>query len=284
MTVLKVIFCLALLVHATVMRRVDPNSEEDYWETIKADKVQIPVQINSNGEINSPPSGPYLKVVCISDTHDQLELVKDIPDGDVLIHAGDMTNYGSEKDLKKFNEQIGKLPHKHKIVVAGNHDLGFDDTEDLKERLPQYQGHGTPKGYNLLTNATWLHDKGVEIDGVTFFGSSWHPLYGYPFYRPRPQLKEKWTKLPSNLDVLITHTPALGYLDTFTDTAPERWGCRYLLEEIETRVKPKFHVFGHVHQGFGALSNGNTTFVNAAQAAKNNIISNKPLVFYISKK
>ncbi|KAK6059535.1 hypothetical protein COOONC_02834 [Cooperia oncophora] len=148
-----------------------------------------------------------------------------------------MTNYGSEKELRKFNDEIGRLPHKHKIVVAGNHDLGFDDTEDLSERLPLYQGQGTPKGYRLLTNVTWLHDKGIEIDGVTFYGSSWHPLYGYPFYRPRPQLEEKWKKLPSNVDVLITHTPALGYLDTFTDIEPERWGCRYLLKEIETRVK-----------------------------------------------
>ncbi|KAK5977633.1 Metallophos domain-containing protein [Trichostrongylus colubriformis] len=198
MAISKIVFIFALLIHTTVMAKVDPNSEEDYWETIKAEKVQIPVQINSLGEINSPPSGPHLKVVCISDTHNQLDLVK--------------------------------------------------------------------------------------IDGVTFYGSSWHPLYGYPFYRPRPLLEEKWKKLPSNLDVLITHTPALGYLDTFTETEPERWGCRYLLKEIETRVKPKFHVFGHVHQGYGALSNGNTTFINAAQASKKNKITNKPLVFYIPKK
>ncbi|KAL6743287.1 hypothetical protein Aduo_016343 [Ancylostoma duodenale] len=263
------------------MRRVDPNSEEDYWETIKATKVQLPVEVNSKGEVNSPPSVPHLKVVCISDTHDQLDLVKDIPDGDVLIHAGDLTNYGSERELKKVNEELGRLPHKHKLIVAGNHDLGFDDSEDPKGRLEKYRGQGTPKGYLLLTNVTYLQDKGVEIEGVKFFGSSWHPLYGYPFYRPRSELKKKWKVLPSNLDVLITHTPALGYLDTFGD---ERWGCRYLLEEIEDRVKPKFHVFGHVHERYGALSNGATIFVNAAQAAKNNKIANKPLIFYIPKK
>lgn len=263
------------------MAKVDPSSEEDYWESIKRNKVQIPVEVNAIGEVNSPPAASHLKVVCISDTHNQLDLVKDIPHGDVLVHAGDLTNFGSEKELKKFNEELGRLPHKHKIVVAGNHDLGFDDAEDPAGRLAQYKGQGTPKGYLLLTNATWLHDRGVEIDGVKFFGSSWHPLYGYPFYRPRPKLEEKWKVLPADLDVLITHTPALGYLDTF---GSERWGCRYLLNEIETRVKPKFHVFGHVHECYGALSNGNTTFINAAQAAKNNVIKNKPLVFYIPKK
>ncbi|KHJ90983.1 Ser/Thr phosphatase family protein [Oesophagostomum dentatum] len=237
------------------MKKVDPDSEEEYWATIKHTKVQIPVPINGKGEVNSPPSEPHLKVVCISDTHNQLDLVKNIPDGDVLIHAGDLTNYGSEEELKKVNSELALLPHKHKLIVAGNHDLGFDDSEDLNGRLKQYRGHGTPQGYNLLENVTWLHEKGVEIDGVKFFGSSWHPLYGYPFYRPRPELKEKWKVLPSDLDVLITHTPALGYLDTFGD---ERWGCRYLLKEIEERVKPKFHIFGHVHERYGALSNGQT--------------------------
>ncbi|VDM57511.1 unnamed protein product [Angiostrongylus costaricensis] len=142
-------------------------------------------------------------------------LLQDIPDGDVLIHAGDFTNFGSESELIKFNEDIGtfplcRLPHKHKIVVAGNHDLGFDDSEEMNGRLPQYQGHGTPKGYRLLKDVIWLHDKGVKFDGVTFFGSSWHPLYGYPFYTPRPKLEEKWRSLPSGIEILITHTPALG--------------------------------------------------------------------------
>ncbi|VDL82700.1 unnamed protein product [Nippostrongylus brasiliensis] len=146
-------------------------------------------------------------------------LFQNIPDGDVLVHAGDLTNYGSEEELKKLNDELGeaqiyldsgRLPHKHKLIIAGNHDLGFDDEEDLSERLPRYKDQGTPKGYNLLTNATYLQDSGVEIDGVKFYGSSWHPLYGYPFYRPRPELKAKWEKLPSDVDVLITHTPALG--------------------------------------------------------------------------
>ncbi|KJH46309.1 Ser/Thr phosphatase family protein [Dictyocaulus viviparus] len=236
------------------------------------------------------------------------EYKKDIPNGDVLIHAGDFTNTGSVEEIVKFNDEIGRLPHKHKIVVAGNHELGFDDSENLSERLPQYIGEGTTKGYNLLTNATWLHDNYVKIDGVIFFGSSWHPLYGYPFYTHREKLKEKWAALPSDLHVLITHTPALGYegfslflllkkmicylkenslvirtlsyLDKF---GTERWGCRHLLSEIENRIKPKFHVFGHVHECYGALSNARTIFINAAQASKDNKIVNKPLVFYISK-
>ncbi|KAK6023014.1 hypothetical protein OSTOST_11267, partial [Ostertagia ostertagi] len=150
--------------------------------------------------------------------------------------------------------------------------LGFDDTENLNERVPHYQGQGTPKGYRLLTNVTWLHDKGVEVS----ISENRRPLCLWSIHGKVYDGK-KWKKIPSNLDVLITHTPALGYLDTYTEWRPERWGCRHLLREIETRVKPKFHVFGHVHQGFGALSSGNTTFINAAQASKTYEISNKPL-------
>ncbi|KAK6767272.1 hypothetical protein RB195_026505 [Necator americanus] len=256
MVIRQLVFALAVLRFAEM--KADPNSEEEYWETIKATKVQLPVQVNSKGEINPPPAVPHLKVVCISDTHNQLDQVKEIPDGDVLIHAGDLTNYGSEEELKKFNDEIG------------NHDLGFDDTENLKERLEQYRGQGTSRGYLLLTNATWLHDKGVEIDGVNFFGSSWHPLYGYPFYRPRPELEEKWKVLPSNLDVLITHSPALGYLDAFGD---ERWGCRYLLKEIEERVKPK---------SFKAASRPLTEHVHSSSlpGTTSLVISTNDMVFY----
>ncbi|CAJ0589493.1 unnamed protein product [Cylicocyclus nassatus] len=261
------------------MKKVDPNSEEDYWDKIKANKIQTSVEKNSEGEINTPPQDNYLKVVCISDTHNQLDLVQNIPDGDVLIHAGDLTNYGSREELEKLFSDL--LRHRHKLIVAGNHDLGFDDSEDVTGRLEQYRNKGTPQGYTLLQNVTYLHDKSVEIDGVKFFGSSWHPLFGYPFYVPRPKLESKWKAIPSDLDVLITHTPPLGYLDLFGD---ERWGCRYLLNEIETRVKPRFHVFGHVHERYGAMSNGVTTFINAAQANRSNVIVNDPIVFYIPKK
>ncbi|CAD6187059.1 unnamed protein product [Caenorhabditis auriculariae] len=262
--------------------KIDPHSEEDYWEEIKCSRVQIPVVPNQLSELNAPPDVPHLKVVCISDTHEQLQNVTNIPDGDVLIHAGDFTNNGDREQLLIFNSLMGAFPHRHKLVVAGNHELGFDANERKEERLEKDVGKGTENGFELLTNVTYLQDREVEIDGVKFFGSSYHPLRGFPFYRTRAEeLGECWKKIPTETDVLITHTPPLGYLDQFGN---ERWGCRDLLREVEERVKPCFHVFGHVHERYGAMSNGKTMFINAAQCLRNNVIQTRPLVFYIPKK
>ena len=70
-----------------------------------------------------------IRMVCISDTHSAVEHVElpfKIPDGDILIHAGDFTNYGEVDKVKEFNAWLGTLPHTYKIVVAGNRDISFD--------------------------------------------------------------------------------------------------------------------------------------------------------------
>ncbi|CAJ0939535.1 unnamed protein product, partial [Mesorhabditis belari] len=257
------------------------QSRREFWETIKRDNKTV-IAVTLNDAVNSPDeTGRWLKFVVISDTHDQLgEMMEKIPipDGDVLIHCGDMTNRGEKEKLEALNEQFGQLPHKHKVVVAGNHDLGFDDTEDWSKRHYKYPNDGTREGYKLLTNVTWLHDKAHEIEGIKIYGSSWHPLRGYPFYVDRGEkMAAKWMKMPDEVDILITHAPPLGYLDTF---GTERWGDYDLLQAIEKR-NPKFHVFGHVHESYGSATNNRTTFINAAACLKSNTLSNKPIVFYM---
>ncbi|GMT37091.1 hypothetical protein PFISCL1PPCAC_28388 [Pristionchus fissidentatus] len=198
-----------------------------------------------------------------------------------LFTPGDITSYGDAETLMQFNEELGSLPHPNKIVIAGNHELGFDSTEDQSERKDKWQGHGTPEGWKLLTNCTFLNDSSIEIDGVTFYGSSWHPLEGYPFYRPRDELGKKWDRIPENVDVLITHSPPLGQLDLYPPA--ERWGCRYLLEKVE-ELRPHLHVFGHVHDCYGAVRNKHTIFVNAASQKSTKDGFNRPLIAYIPKK
>ncbi|GMT27421.1 hypothetical protein PFISCL1PPCAC_18718, partial [Pristionchus fissidentatus] len=262
---------------------VDENSQEDLWDAIRHRYVQWNITI-IDGEVNRPPvRGDFLKVVCTSDTHELLENIIDlIPDGDVLIHAGDFTNFGDEGNITLFNELMGQLPHPHKLVIAGNHEMGFDHTEDLSIRRDKYRHEGTPEGWELLTNVTYLQDSSVEIDGVIFYGSPWHPLKGYPFYRPRHLIDHEWSRFPDRIDVLITHVPPLGYMD-FYPNASERWGDFSLLNRVND-LRPKFHVFGHNHFNYGAQSNGPTTFMNVA--AKNGTTKEvhiAPLVFYIAK-
>ena len=103
-----------------------------------------------------------MKLVCISDTHSLHRCIPGIPDGDVLIHAGDCLGQGTLENVIDFNDCLGTLPHRHKIVVAGNHDWAFQETPELARQA--------------LTEAIYLEDSGVEIEGVRFWGPPGVPL------------------------------------------------------------------------------------------------------------
>ena len=193
-----------------------------------------------------------MHIVCISDTHsrhDQLE----VPPGDVLIHAGDSTMVGRVEEVAKFNHWLSRLPHPHKIFIAGNHDWLFEKEPALAE--------------NLITNAVYLRDSRVTIGGVKFYGSPWQPRFmHWAFNLSRgSEIRRKWDLIPEDTDVLITHGPPHGILDLVPSDMTgnyEHTGCEELLLAVK-RVKPKLHVFGHIHEGYGVARRASTTFVNA---------------------
>jgi Icc-related predicted phosphoesterase len=196
-----------------------------------------------------------MKLVMTSDTHDQhLALKGALPDGDVFIHAGDFTGMGEPSCVEKFNEWLGTLPHKYKLVIPGNHELTFEPG------LPTYDSDVAA----LLTNATLLNDSSAVIDGVKFWGSPVTPYFcNWAFNRVRgAEIKEHWDLIPNDTDVLITHGPPMNILDELLYNG-EHVGCEELLKAIE-RVKPKVHVFGHIHAGHGVIAHDGTTFVNAS--------------------
>ncbi|CEF63867.1 Hypothetical protein SRAE_1000212400 [Strongyloides ratti] len=117
-----------------------------------------------------------------------------------------------------------------------------------------------------------------KILGIKIYGTSWHPLPGYSFSVPRGRkIAEKWSMIPDNIDILITHTPPLGHNDIFRDGT--KWGCGDLLNAIEKRIKPKVHVFGHVHENNGITSNDETYFINASICSHKLECKNKSIVF-----
>ena len=190
-----------------------------------------------------------MRIVCISDTHNGKPKV---PDGDILIHAGDLTMNGTFMEIVKVGDWLRELPHKHKVVIAGNHDFLFE------------------KDINLAKNAlgpglTYLQDSDSEIEGLKFYGSPWTPrFFDWAFNVDRGQLYRKWNLIPEGLDVLITHGPPAGILDK---NAPA-WGgihvgCTELYDAVKL-VRPKLHVFGHIHESNGRLDQDGTIFVNAA--------------------
>jgi Icc-related predicted phosphoesterase len=192
-----------------------------------------------------------MRLIVISDTHGLHNSIDGLPDGDVLIHAGDFMNSGYDvQDILSFNRWLGKQPFKHRVVCGGNHDRYFEDAPH--------------QARSLLTNATYLENSGVMIDKVTFWGSPYTPEFlNWAFMYPRGTSAQRyWSQIPDNLDVLITHGPPFGILD---QTAPgeAHLGCEELLNAVEEK-KPRVHLFGHIHGGAGTLENRATRFVNAA--------------------
>lgn len=201
---------------------------------------------------------------CISDLHGSYPRLEG---GDLLIVAGDLTARDTELHHIKFQDWVEQQKYTKKVIVAGNHD-GF---------LAKY-------GPNMYVGCDYLCDSGTEFEGLKIWGSPWTPEFGdWHFMLPRGRkLKEKWDLIPSDTDILVTHGPPLGILDTVNGTLAknERLGCADLRDAVE-RVKPKLHVFGHVHGGYGQLllkhEGPNTICVNAAIMDESYRPRNKPI-------
>ncbi|EYF01842.1 metallophosphatase domain-containing protein [Chondromyces apiculatus] len=188
-----------------------------------------------------------LTLVAMADTHGY-HAGYAVPPGDILIHAGDFCRRGSPDEVQSFCDFLAAQPHRHKIVVAGNHDRWFEDAPLAARAL-------------LPPGVIYLEDEAVTIEGIRFYGSPWQPeFHSWAFNLPRgPAIAEKWARIPEDTQVLITHGPPYGYGDQNDDS--ERVGCEDLLRRVRI-VRPRLHIFGHIHEDPGQWREGATTFVN----------------------
>ena len=192
-----------------------------------------------------------MKFVFLSDTHCKHGEIK-IPDGDVFIFCGDMSSRGELSEIESFSLFLQKLPHKNKIVIAGNHDFSFEDERKIEaENLIKASG------------AVYLNDSGLQINGIKFWGSPIQPYFrNWAFQRQRgEEIKKHWDLIPLDTDVLITHGPPYGILDK--TRRGEMVGCEELLKKV-WEIKPKIHVFGHIHEGYGTIKQKDITFINSS--------------------
>lgn len=221
-----------------------------------------------------------MKIVLISDTHGVHDSIR-VPHGDILIHAGDLSPSGTDSQIAAAADWLGSLPHRHKIAIAGNHDFLF-------ERQPT-------RASALLRSAgvIYLQDSGTNVDGVSIYGSPWQPEFmHWAFNVPRGQLAKYWKQIPTDLDILITHGPPYGILDQRVPPAMKKFapwedeepfagsdhmGDEELLAAVE-KVRPRLHVFGHIHSGYGTAQNQHTTFYNSAVCDENYDPTREPWV------
>ena len=230
------------------------------------------------------------RVVCISDTHNRFRELT-IPNGDIMIHAGDITRRGYLFELKDFNDWLSTLPHKHKLVISGNHELSVDPIS--KDENPRFQPEDEAEKNlssddykKVLTNCTYLEFSSVNLFGWKIFGFPFSLIHNdtrWAFQAKRGSQEhfDMISSLPSDIDILISHGPPYGVGDSTIRGTNE--GDDELRKHVEERIKPKFHIFGHIHESYGIWTNGETTFINAASTGfpRSNLTLNEPIVFDI---
>ncbi|KAG4078701.1 hypothetical protein HA402_015291 [Bradysia odoriphaga] len=219
------------------------------WKVISTEKSQRVIKIAMRSPNAEIPDNK-VRIVCMSDTHSLTPYIKfDVPDGDIFIHAGDFTKCGKMEEVQEFNNWIAQLPHRYKVVIAGNHELSFDKTfthpfqSNSNERcvhtgtsiLDKIPTLGNTKESmteavqvenvrQYLTNCIYLEDESIELFGLKIYGTPWQPEFcNWAFNVPRgEQCLAKWNQIPDGIDILITHTPPVGHGDLCLFWSPSR--------------------------------------------------------------
>lgn len=206
-----------------------------------------------------------VKFVVISDTHGKHGKVL-LPDGDVLIHAGDITKRGEANEVQDFLAWFAVQKFAYKIFIAGNHDFFFEreTAENIKKIIPD--------------GVIYLNNEGITINGVKIWGSPVTPwFFDWAFnYHRGEAIKRYWDLIPPDTSVLVTHGPVYGVLDK---TVREQYvGCEDLLVSVKN-IKPKVHICGHIHEAYGTVTKGETQFINASLLDERYHYVNQPVIF-----
>ncbi len=186
---------------------------------------------------------------CISDLHGYYPPLEG---GDLLIVAGDLTARDTEFQHAQFAYWLEEQDYLKKIVIAGNHD-GL------------LQNVGKQWVENMFPDATYLQDSGTEFCGpdkhgksctMKIWGSPWTPTFcDWSFMKDRGEpIRQMWDMIPQDTDILVTHGPPYGILDQVKYSSKAKEGKSAGCEELRTaveRIRPRLHVFGHVHEGYG---------------------------------
>jgi Icc-related predicted phosphoesterase len=205
-------------------------------------------------------------VCVIADTHRRHREL-DIPECDILIHCGDFCSFhkDDEETLEDADQWFAELPAQKILCIGGNHDFPIQSREFR------------------FAHAEVLEDRLVEVDGLKIYGTPWCPdLSGFAYYASDDELIEKWKLIPDQVDILITHTPPYGILDQPTG-GNIHLGCKHLLRELG-RIRPRLHVFGHIHASHGVHEEEARLSVNAAVVGGPNLdLRHMPLLFELDE-
>jgi Icc-related predicted phosphoesterase len=215
-----------------------------------------------------------MKITFISDTHNKhKQVTSSLPGGDLLIHAGDISSMGYKHEIQEFCKWFNSLEnYTVKTFIAGNHDFGFEKEPEMAKEV-----------VNFYKDIVYLQDSflgyGVDTENyVKIYGSPWQPEFhnwAFNLSKGGLELEQKWNNIPEDTDILVTHGPVLGYLDKIIGQYINL-GCELLAKRIKT-IKPKIHVCGHIHSGYGYVFDGDTHYINASVLDEQYQYTQKPL-------
>ncbi|CAF1325763.1 unnamed protein product [Rotaria sordida] len=236
---------------------------------------KIPERLSGGSTDMATNKNKMTRIVCISDTHSRYGFA--LPGGDILIHAGDFSMSGEQSEIENFITCLKSLTqYRLKVFVAGNHDVTLDPTfyKENWERCHHDQKQNCELIRRLLRDPLLAINYGIiyleeqqfvdNVTGLKFYGSPYQAEYNNgAFNLPinSIEIKEAWSQIPKDVDILITHGPPTNILDE--NTRGIHVGCAQLLARIITN-KPRLHVFGHIHEAYGRIDQGSTIFVNAS--------------------
>lgn len=200
-----------------------------------------------------------IDILHLSDTHGQHKNLKSLPEADIIVHSGDFTFAGSEEEAYDFMNWFCNLPYKHKIFIAGNHDMCMYGADHID---------------GLSRNVHYLYNNSVVIDGIKF--------YGIPMFMEDcmdGNLDVFINNIPDNTDVLITHMPPKGTCDLADyGKGPEHRGNATLAELLK-KLHPTCHLFGHEHDAYGKTIKENVIYSNACVVdSRYNLINNPTII------
>ena len=207
------------------------------------------------------------KLTFISDTHSKHHLIskEQLGEGDIIFHSGDFTKMGHNEEIKMFLKWFSSLDYTYKVFIAGNHELGLE-----KNRLILPEEY-TKKG------VIYLQDEEVILEGLKIYGTPWQPEFGgWEFNLPRnsKKLKQKWNNIPLDVDILLTHSPVYGILDTNREGI--HCGCEMLYERV-SKIKPWIHAWGHIHEAYGQKTIDNRERLNSSILDRNYQVAHSPI-------
>ena len=206
-----------------------------------------------------------MKIVAFSDTHGQRDkrLTEwfNFNPADLLIFSGDLqrNQYDFGED---FIDWIHALPYTDKILVFGNHDGNYIYILEYAEKYPEIK---------------FLMNSCININGINIFGSPYSVRYqDWWFMMEDKELSKIWKEIPEDTEILITHCPPFGILDSTFDGYNA--GSKTLLEKINRLEKLKYHFFGHIHESYGKQNINEKIFINVSLLNEIYYFTNYPVI------